>query len=183
MINRLNNRGVTLIETLIVMSIMAITMPVAYFMMGGRDARAQLKSNSRDIASYMKLARTGAIRDSRPWAIQFDPGNQRYQIYNNSGEAVGAEDWSDGDESVYRTVNLPERVDFGSAQGKRPDASTDPLDGVSFSANRVVFNRNGTSESGTVYLMATGGETFAVSSLSFTGRVKIWANYGSGWLD
>lgn len=183
MFNRLNDRGVTLIETLIVITIMAATMGTAYFMMGGRDIRAKLKSESRDIASYMKLTRTGAIRDSRPWAIQFDPGNRRYLIYNDSGEELGAENWSDGDETIYRTVNLPERVEFGSAQGNRPGASTDPLDGVSFSANRVVFNRNGTSESGTVYLKAAGGETFAISSLSFTGRVKIWTNYGTGWLE
>ncbi|MCD4688053.1 MAG: GspH/FimT family pseudopilin [Desulfuromonadaceae bacterium] len=178
---RMNNKGFTLIETLIVISIMAITLSMAYFMMGGKDARAQLKSNSRDIASHMKVARTGAIRDSQPWAIQFDSVNGRYLIYNDSGEAVGSEDWSDGDESIYRTVNLDGRVSYGSAQGMRTGATSLPGDGVSFSANRVVFNRNGTSESGTVYLKSAAGDTFAVSSLATTGRVKIWSNYGSGW--
>lgn len=183
MIDRMNEKGVTLIETLIVISIMAVTMATAYFMLGGKDTRAKLKTESRDIASHMKLARTGAIRDSRPWAIQFDPANRRYLIYNDSGESVGSEDWSDGDETVYRTVNLPERVEFGSAQGKRPDATSEPVDGVSFSADRVVFNRNGTSESGTVYLKTDADDTFAISSLSTTGRIKLWANYGSGWSD
>ncbi len=180
MSNRLDNRGVTLIETLIVISIMAITMGVAYHMMGGRDVRARLKSESRDIASHMKLARTGAIRDGRPWAIQFDPANRRYLIYSNSGEDLGSENWTDGNETVYRTVNLNDRVSYGSGQGVRP-GGTAVGDGVSFSADRVVFNRNGTSESGTVYLQAEAGDTFAISSLSTTGRIKIWFNYGSGW--
>jgi len=176
MSNRWNNRGVTLIETLIVISIMAITLSIAYFMMGGKDARAQLKSDSRDIASHMKVARTGAIRDSRPWAIQFDPANGRYVIYNNSGETLGSEDWSDGDEIIYRTVSLNGRVSYGSGQGMRPGGTSLPGDGVSFSADRVVFNRNGTSESGTVYLKSDAGDTFAISSLATTGRVKIWSN-------
>lgn len=183
MINRLNNRGMTLIETLIVISIMAVTMSIAYFMMGGKNTRARLKTESRDIASYMKLARTGAIRDSRPWAIDFDQANRRYLIYNDSGEALGSEDWTDGDESVYRTVNLDDRVSYGSSQGMRPGGASLPGDGISFAGNRVVFNRNGTSMSGTVYLNGTNGETFAVSSLSTTGRVKLWSNYGSGWSD
>ena len=134
-------------------------------------------------SSYMKLARTGAIRDGRPWAIEFDVANRRYLIFNNSGETLGSEDWSDGDETLYRRINLPEQVTYGSGQGMRPGGSSLPGDGVSFSANRVVFNPNGTSESGTVYLSDAGGETFAVSSLATTGRVKIWTNYGSGWLD
>ncbi len=183
MIDKLNNKGFTLIESLIVISIMGIVMGIALFMMGGKDGRAQLKSNSRDIASHMKLARTGAIRDSRPWAIQFDQANERYLVYNNSGEAVGSEDWADGDESIYRTVSLNGRVSYGSAQGKRPGATSLPADGVSFSADRVVFNRNGTSESGTVYLKSDAGDTFAVSSMATTGRVKIWRNYGTGWVN
>ncbi len=181
MIDKLNNKGFTLIESLIVISIMAITLSMAYFMMGGKDARAQLKSNARDIASHMKLARTGAIRDSRPWAIQFDPANGRYLIYKDSGETVGSENWSDGDEIVYRTVDLNSRVSYGTDQGMRPGGTSLPGDGISFSADRVVFNRNGTSESGTVYLKSDAGDTFAISSLSTTGRVKIWRNYGGGW--
>jgi prepilin-type N-terminal cleavage/methylation domain-containing protein len=183
MIAKLNNKGVTLVEMIIVIGIMAITLGTAYFMMGGQDARARLKSDARDLAGYMKLARTGAIRDGRPWAIQFDTSNRRYRIYRDSGEAVGSENWADGDETVYRTVNLAIGVDFGSAQGPYSTTVTLPDDGVSFSADRVVFNRNGTSESGTVYLTVAGGETFAVGSLSTTGRVKVWSNYGSGWSD
>lgn len=183
MIAKLNNKGVTLVEMIIVIAIMAITLGTAYTMMGGQSARAQLKSDARDLAGYMKLARTGAIRDGRAWAIKFDTSNRRYMIYRDSGESVGSEDWDDGDETIYRTVNLATGVDFGSAQDKRPGASTLPDDGVSFLPDRVDFNRNGTSMSGTVYLSIGSGETFAVGSLSTTGRVKVWSNYGSGWSD
>ena len=178
-----SNKGVTLLETLIVLCLMSILAGAAYFMMGGRGARARLKSESRDIASYMKLARAGAIRDSRPWAIQFDVANRRYLIFNDSGEQVGSENWSDGDETIYRTIDLSGQVSFGSGQGMRPGGSSLPDDGVSFSGNRVMFNPNGTSESGTVYLSNAGGDTLAVGSLATTGRIKIWFNFGSGWVD
>lgn len=179
----LDSRGVTLLETLIVLALMSILMGAAFFYMGNRGARAQLKSDARDMVSTMKLARTGAIRDSKPWALRFDTVNRRYVVYSDSGEDVGVEDWSDGDETVYRTIRLSASVVYGSRQGKRPDATSLPADGVSFTGDQVVFNPNGTSQSGTVYLSVPDGATMAAGSLSTTGRVKIWSNYGSGWGD
>jgi Tfp pilus assembly protein FimT len=142
---------------------------------------AQLKSDARDIVSNMQLARVNAIRDTRPWAIQFDTDNQRYLIYSNSGEEWKSEDWTDGDETVFRNVMLNRRVNFGTNKGARPGGTMPANGSITYSANRVVFNPNGTSESGTVYLTIGSGETIAISSLSTTGRIKVWENFGNAW--
>lgn len=178
-----DDRGVTLLELLIVLVIISVSLGTAYFFMGNRGVRASLKSDTRDLISNMNLARAGAIRDSRPWALRFDTANRRYLVYSHSGEDVGAEDWSDGDETVYRTVQLSGPVSYGSLQGMRPGATSLPGDGVSFTDDRVVFNPNGTSQSGTAYFSVPDGATMATASLSTTGRVKSWTNYGSGWTD
>lgn len=178
-----NERGVTLLEMLIVVVLMTVMVGTTYFYLGNRGARAQLKSDVRDVVSHMKLARGGAIRDCRPWALVFDTANRRYRVYSDSGENVGSEDWDDGDETVYRTIRLSELVVYGSQKGMRPGATSLPTDGVSFTSNRVVFNPDGTSQSGTVYLTVPDGATMAAGSRSTTGMVKIWKNYGSGWTD
>jgi hypothetical protein len=53
--------------------------------------------------------------------------------------------------------------------------------GVTYSAERAVFNPNGTGKAGAVYLQLPGGETYAVVTSSFTGRTKVWKNYHGTW--
>jgi type II secretion system protein H len=173
--------GVTLIELIIVIAIIGIILGIAITTIGNRSPVAQLKSDARDIVSNMQLARVNAIRDTRPWAIQFDTDNQRYLIYSNSGEEWKSEDWTDGDENVFRNVMLNRRVNFGTNKGARPGGTMPANGSITYSANRVVFNPNGTSESGTVYLTIGSGETIAISSLSTTGRIKVWENFGNAW--
>jgi type II secretion system protein H len=173
--------GVTLIELIIVIAIIGIILGIAITTIGNRSPVAQLKSDARDIVSNMQLARVNAIRDTRPWAIQFDTDNQRYLIYSNSGEEWKSEDWTDGDETVFRNVMLNRRVNFGTNKGARPGGTMPANGSITYSANRVVFNPNGTSESGTVYLTIGSGETIAISSLSTTGRIKVWENFGNAW--
>lgn len=173
--------GVTLIELIIVIAIIGIIMGIAITTIGNRRPVAQLKSDARDIVSNMQLARANAIRDTRPWAIQFDTDNQRYEVYSDSGEDWKSEDWSDGDETIFRTISLSNNIAFGTNQGPVDASWVTPADGISLSANRVVFNPNGTSESGAIYLTLSSGETIAISSLSTTGRIKVWENFGGSW--
>ncbi|NOQ52474.1 MAG: prepilin-type N-terminal cleavage/methylation domain-containing protein [Desulfuromonadaceae bacterium] len=183
---RPGQRGFTLLEVIIVISMMSIMMMTAYYYMGNKGDKAQLKSVARDLTSNMNLARTRAIRDTRPWAIQFNPGANSYVVISDSGEPYAPEDpadpvtWGDGDDTVFRTITLPQNVSFGSNQGELNAVAIG--DGVSYPNDRIVFNPNGTSsDTGTVYLTVPSGITFAVSTLAATGRIKIWHNYGSGW--
>ncbi len=174
-----SSKGFSIIEMMIVIAIIGILAMIAVPDFLGLTPRARLKSAARDIVSNMQLARVKAIRDGSPWAVQFDTGDARYRVLSDKG----ADDtWNTTDDDSYKTVNLSDYkgVSFGSGHGPRPGLS-DPADGVSFGGNRAIFNSDGTSSAGTVYVKNDDGDTFAVGAASAAGRIKIWRNYGSGW--
>jgi type IV fimbrial biogenesis protein FimT len=53
-------------------------------------------------------------------------------------------------------------------------------DGVSFSQNRIKFNPNGTSSTGTIYLHNSNGRTFAIR-LRYNGPTQLWRHHGDQW--
>lgn len=157
--------GFTLIEVIIVIAMMSILSAMAYYYLGDKGQRGQLRSASAELVSNMNLARVRAISEARPYTIQFNPGGNSYVL--NGGPTP-------------RSANLPQNVRFGSNQGMLNGVAVG--DGVSFDDDKITFHSNGTcSESGVVYLTGAGGLTFAVSSFSATGRISVQRNDGSGW--
>ena len=174
------SKGVAVVEMVMVVAIIGILMVIALPDFLGLTPRMPLKSAARDIVSNMQLARINAIRDDSTWAVQFDTGAARYRVLSDDG----ADDtWNTADDTLYKTVKLSDYpgVSYGSGHGARPGTDSFPADGVSFNSNRVVFNPDGTSVSGTVYIKIDNGDTFAIGLLSAAGRIKTWCNYGSGW--
>ena len=173
--------GFSLIELIVVMAIAGILVMIAVPDFMGWTPRASLKTAARDIVSNLQLARIEAIRGRTTWAVQFDTAAARYRILSDDG---GDGDWTDGDETVYNTVNFSDYRDisYGSdaTPQERPGATYD-ADGVTFSANRVTFKSDGTAENGNVYIKNINGDTFAIGAASAAGRIKTWYNFGSGW--
>jgi type IV fimbrial biogenesis protein FimT len=175
-----SNGGFTLVETVIGLSISLILLSIAVPNFLGLSPKARLKSAARDVVSAMQVARINAIRNSATWAIYFDTANSEFRVLSDDG---GDGTWNDGNETVFRTVDIPETaaIDFGSDYGSRPsEPNPGAMDGVSFDNNRIVYNADGTSITGTVYLKNDEG-TYAVGSSSAAGSIKMWRNFGAGW--
>ncbi len=174
-----NRDAFTLMELMIVIAIIGILSAVAVPNFIDLFARTHLKKASWSLVSDIETAKISAVGDNSKWAVQFDTSNALYRVLSNQGPDGK---WNTGDDTIFKTVKLSDMgVVYGSGHGKRTGAVSNQFDGVSFNYNRVIFNPDGTSMMGTVYVKNRKGDTIAVGSVSFDGRVKVWSNYGSGW--
>jgi prepilin-type N-terminal cleavage/methylation domain-containing protein len=181
-------RGLTIIELVVAMCIVAVMVLIAIPNIGRWLPRYRLKSAARDVASNMQLARLGAIKDNREWALLFDVNGQSYRIISDKGpdgnwgtpDDIGykgdADPWS---LSTRRLSDYP-NVRFGdSGRGPVPGGGSVD-DGVTFGADRAEFNPGGTSTAGTVYLQNNRNDAMAIRVESSTGIIKMW-KWESSW--
>lgn len=174
-----NEKGLTIIELVVVMGILGIMVLIAIPNIGRWLPRYRLRSAARDVASNMQLARLGAIKDNREWALLFDANGQSYQIISNKG-ADG--NWGTPDDIEERVVNLSDypNVRFGDS-GYGPVAGGGSVDdGVTFVADRAEFNPGGTATAGTVYLQNNRNGAMAIRVDSSTGIIRVWM-WDSSW--
>lgn len=166
--------GFTLLELMVLIAILGIVTAIAFPDFIGLGNRMRIKRASRDIVSDMQFAKAQSLRDRSTWAIQFDAANALYKVLRP-------------DDTVYKTVSLSEYsgVSYGTNYTETDD-EPDPghtKDGVSFADNKALFNSDGTSEAGFVYLNNSDNDYVAVGCPYTAGGVKTWTwyNYGSEW--
>ena len=162
--------GFTFVELMVIVVILGIMLAIAVPNFMGFSPKARLKAAARNIVSDMQFARIKALRDRSTWTIQFDTGAEQYQVLSGS--------------TVFKTVSFSNYpgITLGNSYGARPDEpNPGSTDGVSFTNNMVVYNSDGTSVAGTVYIKNRNNVTVAVGCLAAAGRIKTWYNYGPGW--
>jgi len=81
-----NQKGVTLLELIVVMVIIAIGTTLMAPGIGSWIPIYRLKSATRDIASTMRIAQMKAISNNLTYQISFDPANRSYILqYQDTG--------------------------------------------------------------------------------------------------
>ena len=143
----MNRKGITLIELIVVMVIIAIGAVLMVPNIGGWLPSYRLRSATRDIVSTMRVAQMKAISNNVRYQISFDIGNNNYVLqYQNTGGA-----WvNDG---AVQTV--PTGVQFNTTFG-----------------NIASFFPDSTSSNGNLVLNNTKGKTKTIQLLGTTGRIK-----------
>ena len=162
-----NNSGFTLIELIVVIVIVgilaAVTIPnfLAYL------PNARLKSASRDLYSHMQLARVGAIKSHRQWAIVFNAGTSSYQVRS---DYLGPKD------RVEATVNL---ANYGSGVTFGQGNAAATIDGsgfdnfITYASDVAILASRGTANSGYVYLTNSSNNTCYGVGTSTSGVVLL----------
>jgi general secretion pathway protein H len=142
-------RGVTLIELVVVMSIIAIMGVCLAPAIGEWLENFRIRQAARDIAANLQFAKMKAISSRMEHRICFDLANETYQLEKNDGG------WTQQG-SVFQ---IPKDVDIDSAAG----LGNPP---------RIEFNPDGTCSSGHVTIDNDKGKKFDIV-VHYTGRIKI----------
>jgi prepilin-type N-terminal cleavage/methylation domain-containing protein len=144
----MNQRGITLLELIIVMVIIAIGAVLTTPNISGWLPNYRLRSATRDVASIMRLAQLKAVSSNTSFRVSFNVLNDSYVLeYQTTGGAWVAEG---GTQTLPTGVKV--NTDFG---------------------NVATFSPNSTSTDGNITLNNTKGSTKRVHLLGLTGRIRI----------
>jgi general secretion pathway protein H len=144
---RAASAGVTLLELLIVLAIMAIVAALVVPMLGGGVSTGELKSAAREVAAGLRFARSEALASRRETGVVLDLERRTFKIERDT-----------------RTHALPPRIELKLFTAQR--------DLVSETVGAIRFFPDGGSNGGRVTL-AAGERKYDVDVDWLTGRVVI----------
>ncbi len=183
--------GFSLFELIVTLSIFGVMMAIAIPSFLSYRPTMRIKGAARDITATLQWARMKAVSENNRMEVQFSPANKSYTIYddNDSDGNVAPIDPAD---IAIRTSTLPDGVSFGigttvtkKASNNEAPAHTDCLTFNVDSCNTddsTSFSSNGTANNGTIYLVNTKDECYAVI-VDSQGRIRIRKWNGSNWID
>jgi len=154
--------GFSLVELLVATAILGIIAAIAVPNVKEWSRAYHLKSALTTLYSHLQVARLGAVKDSQPWTINFNPGDlSGYEVRNGTGRVI-------------------KRVDFraqysGNVQFSSPSTTYE-------TAAILTFNANGTSSAGFGYLSDkdhSGYHRVGMPLPNGTVRIQKWI--GSSW--
>jgi prepilin-type N-terminal cleavage/methylation domain-containing protein len=153
----MNKRGVTLIELVIVMVIIAILAALTVPGLGTWMAYYRLRNGSRDIISVLRTAQMRAVSFNMRYGVAFDPANRQFQLYQDSGGL-----------QVDGAVNLlPTGVTYKDGTVALPPDGPGGLPFISFFPNSTA------SAGGTIVLRNSRGSEKTIQISMATGRIRM----------
>jgi type II secretory pathway pseudopilin PulG len=177
------NRGYSLLEMLVVVTLVIIVSGMAVPIMSSVVDHARTAAAARYLAGKLMLNRMDAVKRSTFVALRFEPKEGRYQFrtfVDGNGDGLRAAD-------VTRNIDLPHGlsealdyhfpgVSFGISEGVLPVSPDEELNGDPIRIGRsefLSFSPFGSATSGTLYIRGRPKHQYAVRILGVTGRITI----------
>jgi prepilin-type N-terminal cleavage/methylation domain-containing protein len=160
--SKLDQKGVTILELMIVAAAIGVIAAMAVPRFGSVMERLKLKTAGRDVVSSLRLARSNAVSQRDQYGVYFDYSANQYVLFRDSDDPSSFT-YDPLADSVIIAYDLPGNIHLGY---------------VSFPNVTVVFRPNGSAQASgqaAVYSYEEGGayETMTVDVLGSTGRVKL----------
>jgi prepilin-type N-terminal cleavage/methylation domain-containing protein len=158
----MNRKGVTLIELVVVMVIIAIAAVFFVPNIGAWLPNYRLRSTARDIVSTMRTAQMKAVSSNVEYRVyfHFDAGDGKYRYWIERGNlSSGSTNWV-GTTDPHNAAREGGITEF-------PSGVTNSFAGF------IEFNPNSTSSSGTIRLQNSRGMIRVLTITPSTGRVTI----------
>jgi len=157
-----NNKGITILEMMIIAVIIGIGSALAIPRFGQVMDKLKLKTTGRDIVSSLRLARSNAVSQRQQFGVYFDLNSREFVLFKDLANPESFT-YDAGADSDMATKTLSGDVNFGSC---------------SFPNFAVIFRPNGSaSSSGSIGLWSSESEKYfgslTVDVLGSTGRVKL----------
>jgi prepilin-type N-terminal cleavage/methylation domain-containing protein len=146
----MNRKGLTLIELIVVMAIVAIGAVLVAPNIGAWIPTYRLKSATRDVVSAMRVAQIKSVSSNVWYRVNFGPGNGKYSL--ESSQDLGITWTKEGDDLI-----LPSGVNIRL---------------TTFAGNTAVFYPDSSTNGGSLTLINTKGYQKVISLLGTTGRIK-----------
>jgi general secretion pathway protein H len=146
-VRKMAARGVTLLELLIVIALMAIIAGFVIPMFGGPISTSELRSSARQLAAGLRLARSEAVSGRRETFLVLDVAGRRFKVDREPKEYA-----------------LPSRVEL--------KLFTAQNDLVNENVGSIRFFPDGGSNGGRI-TVASGARKFDVDVDWLTGRIAI----------
>lgn len=146
---KMNKRGVTLIELVVVIAIIAIGALLLVPNMGPWIQNYRLRTAARDIVSTLRTAQMKAVSNNMTYQVSFNVGAGTYVLQRNTGGG-----WVD--EGAAQTLPTGIRIND-------PAPTNNPL----------TFSPNSSSNGGTVTVKNTRNSERKITVLPSTGRITI----------
>lgn len=153
--------------------------------------RARAAAAGRFLASVFQAARVSAVQRGQAVGIRFDdgPAGPGWTVYaDGNGNGIRAADITSGlDLSLSARTSMPGTVpgvELGATAGVPQVDSPVAVgnDPVRFGASDILsFSPDGTSTSGTVYLVGRGGHDWAIRVLGATARIRLLRFDSARW--
>jgi prepilin-type N-terminal cleavage/methylation domain-containing protein len=147
---KMNKKGVTLIEVIVVLVIIAIGATLAVPNIGAWLHNYRLRTATRDIVSAMRAAQMKAVSTNLGHRVQFNDEGGSYIVQRMTTTGV----WVN--EGVLQTI--PDGIRFHE---------------INLADNRAVFNPNSTSSTGSVVLRNKRDTEKRIVLFAATGRIRV----------